>query len=668
VPHPDTVSYGLNIFQIHDTKIGLFARSGSLFLQVVFKPFSDADAVLENWKELNGAAPTKLGVPAHWTMTHPCAGLSPELGLMIVPRREGGGDGPSVPIEGLQSNNETVSFHATVPIPEAGKWSFRLFSSALNLDVGKPTQPITFVLPGLFGWLVLRWPTIVMSSGTLLIGLNLLVLVASRYSPGAWRLATDESWGKSVLMPQLLLLSHWQRAQLWLLDLYVHRAQRAPKSGKIRETLEDNPNPFLALPLTARNGERFDSNAVLKRLVRASRLWIQGSAGMGKTAIFLHLRQVHFGEAATSAFALFRRDGYVLVPIEARRFPEIPFSEQGGPSSWVVGCVRSILSAGGLSFTNQALLRAMLTKGTLAIAIDGLNEVAREQAVMAFAAEFPEAPIFVTSQEAGEAPFEVWRLPETICEQVDGLMELYLGEKRGKELAKRTRDAGLFPHLRSGYDVRLVIHLSESAAKDEKLPLDRLDLYRAAVAAAGPENDEKREQLEAAAWKLIAERGPNEDKRRMIPDKDAPRDLLAHLEAVRERSKSKIRLIRLSPPGYEFVHDQMNSYLAACWFVGRPTVSVMKDLLSATKVWQEGLETQRTLWNFVAEMGLSETTLQELWVFAGDDDRRAILAVALVRQAERKGWTLTRQRSKAPNDTTNDQLGVPKTNGANLVA
>jgi hypothetical protein len=228
---------------------------------------------------------------------------------------------------------------------------------------------------------------------------------------------------------------------------------------------------------------------------------------------------------------------------------------------------------------------------------------------------------------------------------VEGLLKLYLGEERGEELLKRIRDTGLFPHLRSGYDVRLVIDLAENNAEDEKLPTDRLELYRAAVAAAGPENDEGREQLEAAAWNLLTERGPSEDKRRMIPDKDAPGALLAQLEAVRERSNSKIRLIRLSPPGYEFVHDQMNSYLAACWFVGRPTVSVMKDLLSSANVWQEGLETQRTLWNFVAEM-LSETTLQDLWVFAGDDDRRAILAVALAKQAERNGWTLTREPSK----------------------
>jgi hypothetical protein len=54
-------------------------------------------------------------------------------------------------------------------------------------------------------------------------------------------------------------------------------------------------------------------------------------------------------------------------------------------------------------------------------------------------------------------------------------------------------------------------------------------------------------------------------------------------------------LIRAAPPGYEFVHDQINAFLAANWFVDRPTLSVMRDLLNSTKIWHDGLESQRTL-------------------------------------------------------------------------
>jgi hypothetical protein len=103
----------------------------------------------------------------------------------------------------------------------------------------------------------------------------------------------------------------------------------------------------------------------------------------------------------------------------------------------------------------------MLNKGTPAIAIDGLSEVARGPAVAAFAAEYPATAILITSQESGELPFEVWRLPRTIAEHIDGLLTLYLGQQQGKALAKRLRETGLFQYLRSGYDVRLVSELAE---------------------------------------------------------------------------------------------------------------------------------------------------------------------------------------------------------------
>jgi len=89
----------------------------------------------------------------------------------------------------------------------------------------------------------------------------------------------------------------------------------------------------------------------------------------------------------------------------------------------------------------------------------------------------------------------------------------------------------------------------------------------------------------------------------------------------------------------------MNAYLAACWFTGRATIAAMKIELEATKIWQDGLEAQRTLWGFVAAM-LDRASLEALWIFAGDDDRRAVLGRALAERAEREGWPLTRPAAK----------------------
>jgi hypothetical protein len=106
------------------------------------------------------------------------------------------------------------------------------------------------------------------------------------------------------------------------------------------------------------------------------------------TAISLHLRQAHFGRPNMSALAIFKRDGYILVPIEARRFPEAPVSDEKSASGWVVACVLSVLSEGRLSIKDRDLLRAILSNGTVAIVIDGLNEVAWSQSVMALQQNF----------------------------------------------------------------------------------------------------------------------------------------------------------------------------------------------------------------------------------------------------------------------------------------
>lgn len=622
-----------SVQNMHDVRGGLLLSADKGLFEIVTGPLSAATLVLDNVSELSGSAPSKQGVHTRWTMTHPCAVFADQFKLQVIAVDPTGEDGARQQATGFQARGDAMQFEAWVPVSSPGDWGFRVVSEASGseLPVGRISEKVAFVTPGFVGWLASWWRVISWSFGVAFVVLNLIVFAAARYSDAAWRLATDAFWGKTALLLQGLLLRHSRTAQLWLIDLYV-QARRKAAEGKSQ--------PFLPLPLTGSDGKVSESGAVLAHLASARHVWIQGGAGMGKTATFLHFQQMHFGGAEATAFSIFRRDGFVLVPIEARRFPELTFDEKGA-SAWLVASVLSILSETGLSFEDRGLLRAMLSKGTLAVAVDGLNEVGRSQAVAAFAAEFPLAPLLITSQDFGEYPFAVWRLPATVAAHVTGLLTVYLGLQRGGALAKQIRDTGLIEHLRSGYDVRLVIDLAEEEPQGANLPDDRIGLYRAAVAAAWPMADDRLDLLEAAAWKLVSDRGPNEDKRRLKPDVDVPKDLLEQLEAARERSGRSIRLIRAAPPAYEFVHDQMNAYLAACWFAARPSVSVMDDLLKESKIWQDGTEAQRVLWRFVAAM-LDQPRLEALWILAGDDDRRAVLGRALAERAEAEGWVLTR--------------------------
>jgi hypothetical protein len=622
-------------YQIYDDV--LLKTDDDLFL-LISEPLSSSNTTLSNRSDLIRIAPSQNGILTNWTMIHPCAGIADKLNLYVV-----GDNGAGKTFEkraiGFEQNDGAVSFEATVPVPDVGDWTFRVVSKSNGTvrNVGKPSDPVPFIIPGIVGWLTTWWQTIAGSAVAILAVLNLLVFAAARYSATAWSLATDAAWGKTALLPQMLLLRYWRGAQLWLLDLYFQGQRRA---------LLDMQSPFLPLPLIGPNNSLADSDTVLVRFGSVRHVWVQGGTGMGKTSIFRHLIQQHFGRDVQTSLSAFRRDGYILVPIEARRFPEINFDERGA-SAWVISSALSVLSERNLSFTDRGLLRSMLNSGTVAIVVDGLNEVARGPAVDAFATEFPKAPVLVTSQESGEQPFEVWRLPRQISDHVDGLLTLYLGQQKGELLARRLRNTGLFQHLRSGYDVRLVIQLAEADPGGAKLPNDRLGLYREVVAAAWPVGDDRLNLLQAAAWKLISERGPNEDKRRLKPDVDAPKDLLEALASVRERSGRSVRLIRPAPPSYEFVHDQMNAYLAAAFLSGRATLADMRELLVTSKAWQDGGEAQRTLWGFVAFL-LNRPELENLWVFAGDDERRAVLGRALAERAEREGWSLMRPPANAP--------------------
>jgi hypothetical protein len=369
---------------------------------------------------------------------------------------------------------------------------------------------------------------------------------------------------------------------------------------------------------------------------------------MGKTALIGNLTNMHFG-AATSAFAAYRRHGYLLLPIVARQFAEAGGEDKRDPA-WLIGCIRAVLSSNGLIFESDALLRAILHKGTLAIAIDGLNEVARDRSVEAFADTFKNTSILVTSQDEGGGRFQTWRLPADIGEYTEQLLCIYLGEQKGKTVFVRIQACGLSAYLQSGYDVRLVVDLTRDDPENSPLPTDRLGLYGSIVNAAWPQGAQSQRrmqeaQLEAAAWKLVSEKEPYEDKRRLKPDVDLPRQLLTTL-ANAQQSGCSVRLVRSIGQDFEFVHDQMNLYQAARWFAGQGrSISEIRQLISASKIWKDTKDAQRTLWGFVASM-LSHEMIKSLWGEIRDEEpwdtlRRALEGVAEEQDLELK---ITRRR------------------------
>jgi len=270
--------------------------------------------------------------------------------------------------------------------------------------------------------------------------------------------------------------------------------------------------------------------------------------------------------------------------------------------------------------------------------------------VEAFSDEFRDAPMLVTSQEPSDRRFDTWCLPPSIRDHIRDLLRLYLGDSIGASVFTRVQTSGLGAHLRSGYDVRLVIDLLRGDPSSASLPHERLGLYRGVVDAGWPPaNDEQRRtqqaQLEAAAWKLVSERDPNDDKRRLKPDVDLPGALLIALADAPDKFGRSVRLVRGVGTDFEFVHDQMNAFLAACWFAREErTIADMTSMLSGSKIWKDTKDAQRTLWNFAAGM-LEEVMLTALWDAVKSEEAWDTLRRALERVAEEQGWEPSLQRT-----------------------
>ena len=355
---------------------------------------------------------------------------------------------------------------------------------------------------------------------------------------------------------------------------------------------------------------------------------------MGKTALVQHVMDSHFRNCET-AFDAYAGWGCVLVKFAARDFSA--GGEDSDDSKWVVDAIRGTLSSKNLTFASDALLRRFLESGTIGVAIDGLSEVDRARAVSAFTRDFPQGPMIVTSQQAGGERFDIFRLPTDIRNFTSDLLRQYLKPDQAEALDARIARSGLKDAIRSGYDVMLIIDLARADPDGIELPTDRMGLYADVIKVGWPDapedlRKEQQGQIAAAAWRMVSERKPNEDMRRLKPNVDLPSDLLIALADAFEREGKPVRLVRRVGDGaFEFVHDQMHAYLAARWFAQDGlSVRELEKMVEGSTIWTQTPDARRTLWGFAAGL-LDKERLTALMALVEDKEdwdslRRALKA------------------------------------------
>jgi ligand-binding sensor domain-containing protein len=483
--------------------------------------------------------------------------------------------------------------------------------------------------------LVAAWPILVATAISLLtLGFIMLLWLAHR-SARAFTVLSDAAWARWLIWPFvfLFLLRHVPAVQRWVLEPWFQAVRRSTMTEI----------PFLDPPVSTTGSSPSDGMALLRRLHDSPRLWLHGRSGMGKSSVFAAWERAYFvAKDAPNLKAAVRRYGFVLIALPLRHYAALPVPDTNHPESWILEVVRRQLEQHDFATRDVGLVDAMLRAGQIAVALDGTNEVDRDLALAAFASQFPQARLLVTSQAiprslASDQRWEVWELPEDIGGLRDGLLVLWLGDKNGAALSRRIVAEGLSRTVVSGYDLRLLADLAAVDPERATLPDDRVALYRAMLARArGPEGQPlSLERLKQLAWTMMIER-----RRRIVPDDEK----VLGVGTLHALEREGLRIVRSIGAEHEFRHDQMRAFLAALWLVEeKPNLPALQETATDAGAFGLNRRDQEELWGFVAPLLTSTADLEALWLFANNDPiERAILLAALQAEADKRGVTLVR--------------------------
>ncbi|HST22483.1 MAG TPA: hypothetical protein VLR90_15265, partial [Blastocatellia bacterium] len=235
--------------------------------------------------------------------------------------------------------------------------------------------------------------------------------------------------------------------------------------------------------------------------------------------------------------------------------------------------------------------------------------------------------ILLTSQTPLDATsITHYELPEFTPTFSEKLLKVLI-----KDPQKKLRVSEIAPELlceiRSGYDVRLIADLID---ENKPVPSQRIELFEAVTGNAfKPSRKIPQSRVCAVAWNLwkSASRSFSSD-RALTPQ---------HLLALKNDN-----IVVPREGNFEFCHDQMRDYLAACWAVRHaPSIQVTLETLNDQAIWKSLTPAeQRPVFDFLAKM-VSDDDLKSLARFAADDiNYRVALFAAAKDESQERGKPL----------------------------
>src|ERR1041385_3581199 len=311
----------------------------------------------------------------------------------------------------------------------------------------------------------------------------------------------------------------------------------------------------------------------------------------------------------------------------------VPLREFGDPAapgddSTIPSLTRAALRGKGMLFTDEKFFERLLDRKDFLVILDGLNEVNIDRQVIKFAATSPEVRLLMTSQTGlSGSGIQTYRLSAMTPDFAKTLLAAFL---RDEPVSRSTQDVAesLWGDIKSGYDVRLIQNLMVAG---RHLPTNRLELYAATMNYASDKFGGGYPQyvIRRRAWNLW-----KETERRFTSDEELTDDLIKPL------LETKIVVARGDQ--FEFRHDLMRGYLAACWMACEAaSINEPKEALNDTAVWNLSVCEQDLVFPFLAELLVSQEALQAMGQFAAEAmDQRFRLLVACQEAAKNKGWPI----------------------------
>jgi hypothetical protein len=427
--------------------------------------------------------------------------------------------------------------------------------------------------------------------------------IAARWSRQCFLTLTDPTVRKiSLYFGLAFRYVPWVRR--WVFERYY---------DQLRTTCETSATylPGIALPPEK---AQISTTRIFDDIPTHRHIWIQGKSGTGKTALVVEMMRLFSGQESLKK--ALKQKPYIPILVRLRQFS----------SEKALDLIRRSLESFDMPI-DEALLISLLRTGALLVIFDGLNEASSDKDVLDFCNSYQITPTVITTQTVPPND-SFWHvtLPPITGAFAQALLPLFLGDEKANRVISGGHPS-LWEAVESGYDVHLIADL---ARNHKEIPTSRLELFEATVSSVGL-HDSDMVSVSQLAWNLWKNR-----QHRFNATSGMTREVLIPL------STGNVTVIRGNE--FEFRHDLMQAYLAACWvtkYAGSWEVS--RKRLLEKEIWDLSPSEQRIVFEFVAVLSSSVREFGHLVTFASEDAQmRQSLLVVLFEHASTKRyrWTL----------------------------